>query len=227
MPDEGTLGGLGPSPDNPGPEGAPISQGERGGPIDSVEAMPEGRPKRQIEPESALPDMGGPIEPGAAARPGVGEIRGEVAQPTQSGPIGATVDPGVEGRELGPPAFGIPGQSIEFRGAYQGGSPVGGPASIFNIGGAPIAILGGVFSGGLPIGGPVTQIFRSGSEIPNTLFIITLESSGPIGAFFIGNSGEPIGLASGPAPVGGEGREGPAPIGQERVPNTGLQLGGP
>lgn len=105
---------------------------------------------------------------------------------------------------IGPRTFGLPGASIEAPGAYQGGAPVGGPASLFNIGGAPIAILGGVFSGGLPIGGPVTQIFRSGAPVPNTLFISTLEPSGPIGTFFLGGGGEAIGdVGQGPAPIGG------------------------
>ncbi|HYG60632.1 MAG TPA: hypothetical protein VD902_21370 [Symbiobacteriaceae bacterium] len=68
-------------------------------------------------------------------------------------------------------------------------------SDIFNIHGAPLAVLGGVFSGGLPIGGPVTQIFRGGSApLPNTLFISTITPSGPIGAFFIGTGGAPIGV---------------------------------
>jgi hypothetical protein len=114
---------------------------------------------------------------------------------------------------IGPQTFGIPGASIEDPAAFQGSSPVGGPASLFNIGGAPIAILGGVFSGGLPIGGPVTQIFRSGAPVPNTLFIATLESSGPIGVFAIGSGGEAIGdVGQGPAPIG-PGFEGSMPIG--------------
>lgn len=77
---------------------------------------------------------------------------------------------------------------------------------LFNIGGAPIAILGGVFSDGLPIGGPVTQIFRGGSApTPPTLFVSTLTPSGPIGAFLLGASGAPIGvetLGGGGLPVG-------------------------
>lgn len=126
---------------------------------------------------------------------------------------------------IGPVTFGIPGASIEDPAAYQGGSPVGGPASLFNIGGAPIAILGGVFSGGLPIGGPVTQIFRSGAPVPNTLFIATLQPSGPIGAFFIGSGGRAVGVvALGPAPIGAL-VEGPAPIGGQ-VGQGGLPIGG-
>lgn len=75
------------------------------------------------------------------------------------------------------------------------GMPVGGAASTFNIGGAPIAILGGVFSGGMPIGGPVTQIFRGGSApIPPTLFVATITDSGPIANFLLGTSGAPIGV---------------------------------
>jgi hypothetical protein len=116
---------------------------------------------------------------------------------------------------IGPEGFGLPGASIEEPGAYQGGSPVGGPASLFNIGGAPIALLGGVFSGGLPLGGPVTQAFRSGGPVPPTLFAITLESSGPIGAFFIGQSGDPIeGRIAGERFPGGPGEHG-EPIGGE------------
>lgn len=130
-----------------------------------------------------------------------GGLSGQVAQPFSVPPIG-------------PQGFGLPGASIEEPGAYQGGSPVGGPGSLFNIGGAPIALLGGVFSGGLPLGGPVTQAFRSGGPVPPTLFAITLESSGPIGAFFIGQGGEPIdGPRAGGAPIGVDIGEDGAPIG--------------
>lgn len=85
--------------------------------------------------------------------------------------------------------------------------PLGQAISLtFNIGGAPIAVLGGVFSGGLPIGGPFTQVFRGGSApTPPTLFITTLTSSGPIGAPFIGSSGAPIGVQTvggGALPIG-------------------------
>lgn len=93
------------------------------------------------------------------------------------------------------PASG--GVSIEAPGQYEGGQPIGGPSSIFNIGGAPIAVLGGVFSGGFPLGGPVTQIFRGGSApVTPELFISTLTSAGPIAAFFIGSEGAPIGEAT-------------------------------
>lgn len=115
---------------------------------------------------------------------------------------------------IGPQSFGLPGASIEAPGAFQGGTPIGGPASLFNIGGAPIAVLGGVFSGGLPIGGPVTQIFRSGGPVPNTLFIATLKSSGPIGGFFLGGGGVAIGdVGQGPAPIGRQVGQGGQPIG--------------
>jgi hypothetical protein len=83
---------------------------------------------------------------------------------------------------------------VQAAGAFAGGAPVGGPASIFNIGGAPIAVLGGVFSGGFPLGGPVTQTFRSNGPQPNTLFLNTLSPGGPIAAFFIGTGGSPIGV---------------------------------
>lgn len=101
-----------------------------------------------------------------------------------------------------PPRPAAGGASVEAPGQYAGGQPVGGPSSIFNVGGAPIAVLGGVFSGGLPIGGPVTQIFRGGSApVPPTLFINTLTPSGPIGPPFIGSGGAPIGVDS----IGGGG----------------------
>lgn len=87
-----------------------------------------------------------------------------------------------------------PGGPLSPPTIFTAGQPVGGPATTFNIGGAPIAILGGVFSGGLPIGGPVTQIFRGGSgPTPPTLFIATISPSGPIAQFFIGLQGAPIG----------------------------------
>lgn len=76
----------------------------------------------------------------------------------------------------------------------------------FNIGGAPIAILGGVFSGGLPLAGPVTQIFRGGSApMPPTLFIATVSPGGPIATFLIGSGGAPIGVdvfQGGALPIG-------------------------
>ncbi|MFZ5824579.1 MAG: hypothetical protein ACOY94_09650 [Bacillota bacterium] len=112
------------------------------------------------------------------------------------GPIGAPGAPGSGGAFLAvpgiPPAPSAPLAPPEI---FAAGEPIGGPASIFNIGGAPIAILGGVFRGGLPLGGPVAQIFRGGSApMPPTLFIATISPSGPIGAFFIGSSGAPIGV---------------------------------
>lgn len=95
------------------------------------------------------------------------------------------------------------GASIEARGSYEGGKPVGGPSSIFNIGGAPIAVLGGLFTAGLPIGGPVSQVFRSSAPVPNTLFISTLLPSGPIGDFALGAAGESLGgLSDAGLPIG-------------------------
>lgn len=110
------------------------------------------------------------------------------------------------------PAAG--GASILAPGQFEGGRPIGGPMSLFNIGGAPIAVLGGVFSAGFPLGGPVTQIFRGGSApVPNTLFIATLSPAGPIGTFLIGGQGAPIGeetFGGGGLPIG-------APPGAERA----------
>jgi hypothetical protein len=91
------------------------------------------------------------------------------------------------------PAPTISGATTSF---FPAGAPVGGLESTFNIGGAPIAILGGVFGDGLPLGGPVGQIFRGTAPLPNTLFINTVSSSGPIGLFFLGTSGAPIGVAT-------------------------------
>lgn len=121
-------------------------------------------------------------------------------------PIGISIS--VAGLPFFGPARPLPrgGGSIEAPGAYTAGTPVGGPSSLFNIAGSPIAILGGVFSGGLPLGGPVTQIFRGGSStVPPTLPLSTLSPSGPIGAFLIGTSGAPIGVAAfggGGLPIG-------------------------
>lgn len=99
-----------------------------------------------------------------------------------------------EGRgPIGEGGMGTGGQSILDPSAFTGGQPIG-PASIFNIMGAPIAVLGGVFEAGFPIGGPVAQIFRGGSApVTPELFLATLSPSGPIGAFFIGSEGAPIG----------------------------------
>lgn len=93
--------------------------------------------------------------------------------------------------------IGPPGGPIGSPEIFTGGLPIGGPASRFFIGGAPIAILGGVFSGGFPLGGPVTQIYRGGSApVFPTGFFSTLTSSGPIGVFFVGSSGGPVGAAT-------------------------------
>ncbi|HEY3364906.1 MAG TPA: hypothetical protein VGK74_07645 [Symbiobacteriaceae bacterium] len=101
------------------------------------------------------------------------------------------------------------------------GTPVGGAASTFNIGGAPIAILGGVLSGGLPLGGPVTQVFRGGSApMPPTLPLATLTAAGPIGSFLLGASGGPIGVevfAGGGLPIG------PAPQVEEAIVSLGAR----
>jgi len=119
------------------------------------------------------------------------------------------------GGPIGPRTFGLPGASVEDPAFYQGGAPIGGPATLFRGEGAPIAILGGVFSGGLPLGGPITQIFRSGAPVPNTLFVSALRPSGPIGTFFLGGGGAAIGqVGVGPRPIGPL-PEGPAPIGPD------------
>jgi|GEM_PF-5192137 len=136
-----------------------------------------------------MPDMGrGPISLGESGAP-----LSMAGFPVGSAPIQ-------------PAARFTGGVSIERPGAYAGGEPVGGPGSLFNIGGAPIAVLGGVFSGGLPIGGPVTQIFRGGSAPqPNTLFVSTVTPAGPIGQFLLGTSGAPIGVEAfggGGLPIG-------------------------
>lgn len=85
----------------------------------------------------------------------------------------------------------------------QQGAPI---SPIFNIFGAPIAVLGGVFSGGLPLGGPVAQVFRGGSAPqPPTLYYSTLTTSGPIGVLLLGAQGAPIGvqvIGGGALPIG-------------------------
>lgn len=111
-------------------------------------------------------------------------------------------------------SFGAGGQSIEAPLLYTGGTPVLGPASIFNIGGAPIAVLGGVFSGGLPLGGPFSQTFRGGSApVPPTLFISALKSSGPIGDFVVGSGGSPVGRE-----IFGRGSEAIGQVGERGFP---------
>lgn len=148
------------------------------------EAPPERRP---LGPEA--PAGGAPIGGQEAVAGGL-PIRSDAGPPNPGRPV------------EGEPEFGLPSASIEAPGAYFGTAPVGGPSSFFNISGAPIALLGGVFGGGLPIGGPVTQIFRSGAPVPNTLYLVTLEPSGPIGQFFLPAGGGPIGPIS---PLGGPG----------------------
>jgi len=113
-------------------------------------------------------------------------------------PIGAETGGSEAQGALPTPGIAVP------EGITPGSVPPISPT--FNIGGAPIALLGGVFSEGLPIAGPVTQLFRGGGGAqPNTLFIATISPSGPIGTFLIGGGGGPIGTASfgrGGLPIG-------------------------
>ena len=163
-----------------------------------------------------------------------GSIGGEAA-PTAGRPIGRAEVPGSAPiSAIGSPASarGPAGASVEAPGAYFGGSPVGGPSSIFNIAGAPISVLGGVFGDGLPIGGPVTQIFRSGAPVPNTLYIITLTSGGPIGLFFLPAGGVPIGFPGLPATIGlpiglGFGEAGTPIFATAPIPGIGVPIGKP
>lgn len=145
--------------------------------------MAEERPFDETDPAAGASGKGS----GSPIGPEVFQAGGPIGSPGAPGSGGAFIAlPGVApapSAPLGPPEI------------FAEGNPIGGPATTFNIGGAPIAILGGVFRGGLPIGGPVTQVFRGGSApLPNTLFIATISPSGPIGAFFIGSSGAPIGI---------------------------------
>lgn len=134
----------------------------------------------------------------SGGRLGIVALRGLISgdgEPVTGGrPIGPTGGPGAGGepvRSVGvPPAPTITGPTA----AIVATPPVGGPESTFNIGGAPIALLGGVFGDGLPIGGPVGQIFRGTAPLPNTLFVSTVSPGGPIGLFLLGISGAPIGV---------------------------------
>ncbi len=77
----------------------------------------------------------------------------------------------------------------------RGGQPILGEATLFRGAGAPIALLGLVWSGGLPLSGPVAQIYRAGgAPVFPTTPAATLTPSGPIGAFFLGTTGAPIGV---------------------------------
>jgi hypothetical protein len=202
-------------------------------------AVPDHGPKRKRPPEITLgQDDGAGGEVGPAA--GAGGVEPDPGRPIGTEgraahllglPVRSEAGPPAGGRPVeGEPEFGFPGASIEAPGLYQGTSPVGGPATLFNRGGAPIAILGGVFGGGLPIGGPVTQIFRSGAPVPNVLYIITLEPSGPIGEFFLPTGGGPIGPMArpgmGPVPIAMSFTEGGLPIfGPAPVPGIGRPIG--
>lgn len=177
-----------------------------------------------LDEELTLPQPEGP--PGAIGASGgeFGEVVGPETGLSAGGQIGPPSAAGRAAEPIQPRSFGEAGMSVEEPGAYQGGAPVGGPSSLFNIGGAPISILGGVFGGGLPIGGPVTQIFRSGAPEPNTLFISTLQPSGPIGTFLLGGGGSPVGgVGQGGIPFGIGPFEGGNPIGG--VPATMGQFG--
>ncbi|MDF2630331.1 MAG: hypothetical protein K0R39_4162 [Symbiobacteriaceae bacterium] len=179
-------------------------------------------------------DDGAGGEVGGDAPAGGAPIEGAGGPPHPFGlPIRSEAGPPAGGRPVeGEPEFGFPGASIEAPGLYQGTAPVGGPGTLFNRGGAPITVLGGVFGGGLPIGGPVTQIFRSGAPVPNILYLVTLESSGPIGEFFLPTGGGPIGPMGrpgmGPAPFGRFFTEGGQPIFADRPePGIGRSIGDP
>jgi hypothetical protein len=92
------------------------------------------------------------------------------------------------------PVLGIGGASILNPAAFRGGGPIG-PGSLFNIGGAPISVFGGLFTAGQPLAGPIGQIFRGGAPQPFTNFGYTL-AAGPIGTFLVGRGG--IDLQFGP-----------------------------
>lgn len=101
---------------------------------------------------------------------------------------------------------------------FPGGGPIV-PMGVPLPTGAALSPLGGVFTGGYPLGGPLSETFRGGGgPLPPTLFISTVSPAGPIGGFFVGTGGVPIGVgvataggAIGAAPGGGVGSGG-API---------------
>jgi hypothetical protein len=150
-------------------------------------------------PSDDPPEIGppSPITSGGPIGPEGGALRGGVPITT-----GLGLTPGL----YQPPGLPVGSNAIgDLPFAQTGGNPVGGAESIFNIGGAPIAVLGGLLSGGLPIGGPVAQIFVGGAPTPNVLFLSTLTPSGPIGQFGIGLAGGPIGVdvfGGGGLPIG-------------------------
>lgn len=149
-----------------------------------------GSPVSQAGPATGATPIGGPGGTGGA----------RIGPPVGAGVAGAAIGPG---GAIGP--FGPTGAMIAVPAllpavvtplAGPGEIPLGRPISpIFNIGGAPIAVFGGVFSGGMPLGGPVAQVFRGGSApMPPELFVATVSPSGPIGTFFLGSRGSPIGV---------------------------------
>lgn len=215
MPDAGARGGgRGEGP----PRG---TGGNPGGPGRDL-GQPGGTAGGSDEGSAGVVGGGGaPIGPGGGGGngtpAGLGGLGGGgrmIGSPKVPGVAGRKIEPGGAIGEVavGPGSLpAVPGllQTISAPLAGPSEIPVGRPISpIFNIGGAPIAVLGGVFQGGLPIGGPVPQIFRGGSApIPPTLFVATISPSGPIGAFLLGGGGAPIGVLTfggGGLPIGAE-----------------------
>jgi hypothetical protein len=131
----------------------------------------------------------GPLFPAGGGAPGLGLIGPAAA--AMGPPLLGTTGLGATGlglTGLGSTGLGTKGASVYDPNAFTAGEPIG-PGSLFNIHGAPIAVLGGVFGDGFPLGGPVSQVFRSTGPVPFTLFASTLSSSGPIGDFQLGRGG--------------------------------------
>ncbi|MGE5674848.1 MAG: hypothetical protein ACM3XM_13410 [Mycobacterium leprae] len=147
-----------------------------------------------------------PVDPQAGdPPPGLGGPFGLPIGPTGAEPPGIQISPDVlkGGGQIGPlssPAAPIGGLTIES--IFRDGGPIGGLASLFNIGGAPVNagswfIPGesvqapGSLSGGVPIGGP-SSIFNIGGApiaILGGVFSGGLPLGGPVTQVFRGGSG--------------------------------------
>lgn len=162
------------------PEGPPFKPPPGGGvPGDPPGDDPEGQP---IDPPEGVTGGGTPVGPA------VGTAGGPLATGTAIG-----------GGEAG---GGGPGRPIAGEEIFRAGEPIGGRASLFNIGGAPVNagsyfIAGssvqapGAFTAGNPVGGPASIFNIGGAPIAvlGGVFSAGLPIGGPVTQIFRGGSG--------------------------------------
>jgi hypothetical protein len=187
---------------------------------------PEGHP---IDPPFSSQGGGGPIDPPEGVTTGGGPISAERAAGGASDLRGGEAAGG--------------GRPITEEAIFRGGRPIGGAASIFNIGGAPVNAgtafvagssvqLPGAFRGGEPVGGPASIFNIGGAPIAvlGGVFSGGLPLGGPVTQLFRSSGPQPNTLfLSTLSPSGPIGNfligSGGAPIGVDTFGGGGLPIG--